>query len=324
MKTILGLFFLLVFSPTIIYAKTENVTSSNKLLNQDKIGQPAKRNFKPKAILNTSYDDFAFSSYKNTLFNKYSGYNKLISAGLDNLGFRDFSAGFVFYAMQTKINSSNKLSANLSQNYNSIDNNGTYVHVMKQVFFPFFIDVFANYGQNKFDINSIATDGFNVINGNANYHGHNITVGARAIATYPYKSFVMQGGLTYAYNNFYQSAYNIFYSNQPVNVPQLTSRFGMLLENAYLYYNMSEHFTPFVRGGLIQLVDRSFSRPIIDASLAAPLPQLLLNRTGYSYGAGLNVNFKKLRIIPEYLHSQRGDNYRDNYVGVRFEFFLFS
>nr|WP_243673801.1 hypothetical protein [Legionella pneumophila] len=104
-------------------------------------------------------------------------------------------------------------------------------------------------------------------------------------------------------------------------MPELVTKIGTTIEHARLYYQVNDHVSPFVSGGLIQLLSRSFSRPVIDPAVTAvsALPQILLDKSGYSVGAGVDFNFRALRLTPVYVYSARGSTYTDNYVGITVE-----
>jgi hypothetical protein len=48
-------------------------------------------------------------------------------------------------------------------------------------------------------------------------------------------------------------------------------------------------------------------------------PQILLAKTGFNVGAGLDYQYKTVRVTPMYVYSERGSTFKDNYVGVTIE-----
>ncbi|STX52436.1 Uncharacterised protein [Legionella busanensis] len=314
------IFLFMLLLSAFVYA--ENKHPVNQI--QYETIEPLKQQYiRPRAIINTAYDDFKFSSRKGALFNNYSGHNRYIAVGGDDLNFGDYLAGFNFFNIRTNNTTWSHLNVSLSQSSLAIENNGLYVHVMKQIFSPLFIDVFASYGQNKFKLdNTVYGNTIDPLPGYSQYSGTNSLAGIRTFFGYAYQHFYLQGDLTYFYSNFHQRTYNIIYPNQNTIVPALTSRIGTFLENARLYYQVNEYFSPFISGGLVQLASRNYSRRLIDQNLAliSSLPQLLIGRTGYRIGAGFNFNYKLLRITPTYFYSERSHNFKDNYAGITFEF----
>ena len=320
MKSKILLSFLLLFSST---GYTENMsTAKDKVLDKQEIEQLMQQYLKPKGVLNTFYDEFKFSSNQGTTFNNYSGHTNFVSAGADNLKFQNFYWGINFYNISTSTNTESRLTSILSQSHGSIENNGVFVHVMKQVFYPLIVDVFASFGKDRFkQINTINGDTANPVTGQTTYYGNDSTVGIRTFGGKSYKKLYLQGSLSYFYSNFRQPNFTLSYPGQNVFVPSLTTKVGTFVENARLYYKANQYFSPFISGGLVQIANRTFSRPLLDSNIGAagPLPQLLLARNGYNYGVGFDYQYKVLRISPVYVHTERGSSYSDNFFGVNFQ-----
>lgn len=312
---------LMLFAST-AYSKEQIVESMRAVKSKQDIEQLIQLYLKPKGVLNTSYDEFKFSSYNGAAFNHYSGHSNFTSAGADNLKFYNFYWGINAYNITTKTNTTSRLTNDLSQSHGSIEDNGVFFHVMKQVVFPVFVDVFASFGRDRFkQTNTVNGDTANPLMGHTHYYGHDSTVGARTFFGQSFKQLYLQGYLTYFYSTFYQPNFIFEYPIDAVFVPSLTSKVGTAIEHSRLYYQVNEHFSPFVSGSLIQITSRSFSRPLIDQNLAAvsALPQLLLAKNGYNYGIGVDYHYKSIRITPSFVHTVRGNTYSDNFVGVNFE-----
>ncbi|WP_419419244.1 hypothetical protein ACNVED_11965 [Legionella sp. D16C41] len=321
-----------IFLSTLLFSAlsyAENNTGATKFVVGPKpLEQLVPQYLQPQAVVNAAYEDFKFSSHKGFLFNKYSGHTDYLALGGDNFNFGNYFAGFNVYNIKTDDNIWSRLNINLSNSSLDIENNGLYFHVMRQVFspIPVFVDVFASYGQSKFKLaNTIYNNSFYPIQGSSQYGGQNSLVGGRTFFGYGYGNFYLQGDVTYFYSNFHQRPYTIIYPNQNsiqnLAVPALTSRIGTFLENARLYYAVNEYFSPFLSAGLIQLASRNFSRPLVDANavFSSPLPQLLIGRTGYRVGAGFNLTYKWLRIVPMYSYLNRSSHFKDNYTSITFE-----
>ncbi|KTD44924.1 hypothetical protein [Legionella quateirensis] len=321
MRTKIFLTVLMLFVST-AYSKVQAVESTTGVKSKQEIEQLIQLYLKPKGVFNTSYDEFKFSSYQGAAFNHYSGHSNFISAGADNLNFYNFYWGINAYNITTNTNTTSRLTNDLSQSHGSIEDNGVFLHVMKQVVFPVFVDVFASFGRDRFkQTNLVNGDTANAVTGRAHYYGHDSTVGARTFFGQSYKQLYLQGYLTYFYSTFYQPNFIFEYPIDNVSVPSLTSKVGTLIEHARLYYQVNEHFSPFVSGSLIQITSRSFSRPLVDQNLAtiSALPQLLLAKNGYNYGVGVDYHYKTIRVTPSYVHTVRGNTFSDNYVSVNFE-----
>ncbi|CCD07590.1 hypothetical protein [Legionella pneumophila] len=321
MKPCIFLSFLLFFAST-CFSKTESIETQGALKNTQEIEQLLRHYLKPKAVLNSSYDEFKFASYQGALFNLYSGHTNFNGIGAENLRLGNFYWGLNLYNITTNTDSNSRITNALNQNHGSIEDNGVYFHVLKQITSLVFLDVFANFGRDRFRlINTVTIDGNTPLTGYAKYYGNDNTVGVRTFLGQTYKLFYLQGDLTFLYSNFNQPDYILTFPDQPVGVPALTTKIGTLVEHARLYYQVNEHFSPFLNGGLIQLTSRSFSRPVLgpDFVTIAPLPQLLLAKNGYSYGIGFDYLYKLIRITPIYAHTVRGNSFSDDYVGVKLE-----
>lgn len=271
------------------------------------------------------YDVFDFSSSKNGFFSKYNGHTNTETLGGNNFAFKGFYAGFTATSIQTKIKSKSQLSATLSQNNDTSINNALLnLHVMRMVSKNLGVDLLGGYGNSTFKIDSTksfpTTTIANTV-GSGSLEGSNAYIGARLMYSRPFKDFMLRGDLAYVYNNFFQAGYLVAYNdgtNQ--SVASLTTRTGLLTENVRIYYRKKPNAQPFVVGGLIQLVNRTYSNPVINASTSASLPQLVLGRNGFLVGAGLNYAYKQLRLTPYYQYSERGSLFHDNLGALQLSF----
>lgn len=315
-------FSLLLLLTTTVEAQNQSLAIKDKMKSDQEMEQLVQQYLQPKAIVNSFYDDFKFSSSQGAFFNQYSGHTNFISVGGDNFKTSNFYWGLNFYNITTNTNALSRMISMLNQTRQSLQDNGVYLHVMKQVFFPVFIDVFASFGRDNFNLtNTVNGDTANPLTGFASYNGNDSTIGARTFFGQSYKAFYLQGDLTYFYSNFRQQNYTVIYPNQNVFVPSLKTRIGTTMEYARLYYQVNERVSPFISGGFIQIVSRDFSRPISVANIGAlsGTPEILLGRYGYGYGIGIDYHYKQLRITPSYAHSVRGSTYADNFVGINFQ-----
>jgi hypothetical protein len=279
----------------------------------------------PQIILSGMYDAFNFNSTKDSLFNKYNGHTSAESLGGDNFNFYGFYTGLSIGAIQTQLSGSSQLS--LTQNQNNSTNINTAllnVHARRMLSNKLSVDVFGGYGNSSlsnFSTLNNPTTTTPSTSGGGSLTGTNEYIGARATYLIPYKKFTLMADIGYAYNNFFQTGYNINYDNgTSVPVAALTTRIGLLTENARLYYNLKQNIQPFVTAGLIQVVNRFYSNPQINISTSSALPQLTLGNNGFLVGAGFNYVYKQLRLTPYYQYSQRGAAYSDNLGALRIAF----
>ncbi|BCA97114.1 hypothetical protein TUM19329_34750 [Legionella antarctica] len=315
-------FSLLLLLSNAVDAQNQSLSVENKMKSEQEVEQLIQQYLQPKAIVTTFYDDFKFSSNQGAFFNQYSGHTNFVSVGGDNFKTYNFYWGLNFYNITTNTSALTRMTSILNQARQSFVDNGVYLHVMKHVFSPVFIDIFASFGRDNFTLsNTINGDTANPLTGFANYNGNDSTVGARTFFGQSYRSFYLRGDLTYFYSNFRQQNYTVIYPNQNVFVPSLKTKIGTTMEYARLYYQLNERVSPFVSGGFIQIVSRDFSRSITAANFGAlsATPEVLLGRYGYGYGIGIDYHYKQLRIIPSYAHSVRGSTYHDNLVAINFQ-----
>lgn len=290
-----------------------------KLKDKDGLEKAIYSALKPEAVIAGGYDEFDFSSNQGSLFNKYSGHTNSVAAGVDYLNFHNIYWGFNFHNITTNTNTNTLLSIDPMHGHLSIKDNGVYLHAMKAIAGLLLVDVFANYGRDKFNLTSTANSIADPFTGYATYHGDTTMAGIRTFFGKNYGAFSLQGQLSYFFTNFYQSNYTVGYpAGISVPVPSLTTKIGTTVEQAQLYYQVNDYFSPFITGGLVQLVSRDYSRPVISPGFTAiaTLPQILIGRYGYNVGAGINYHYKNIRIVPMYIHSARGSTYSDDFVGV--------
>ncbi|KTD76435.1 autotransporter outer membrane beta-barrel domain-containing protein [Legionella waltersii] len=317
----LVVFCMTLMCSSIAFSKAQLNTMSEENSNKAVLQQMAQNYLKPRGILATSYDEFKFNSQQGTLFYNYSGNTNFTAVGGDLLPWRQFYWGVNGYNITTDMNSSQNLNNSLTLSHSDIEDTGIYAHVMKDIVFPFYIDVFASYARDRYKTtNTVLTNG-QASTGFTKYYGNDKSIGVRTFFGYPFKKFLLQGNLTYFHSEFYQPTYIIPSPAQNLIVPELVTKLGTTLENARLYYQVNDHFSPFITGGLIQLLSRSFNRPLIAMNTApvAVQPQILLAKTGFNVGAGLDYQYKTVRVTPMYVYSERGSTFKDNYVGVTVE-----
>lgn len=326
MKNIIFLSLLLLSSTT--YAAIGTTIAKAELKDGQELAL-IQQNLQPEFVLNTAYNDFRFSSNRGNQFNRYFGHTVFNAAGVDFIKFHQIYWGMKAYNVYTK----NTLTSNtfniLHHSHGTLNNNGLYLHLLKifyvpvrEVCLPIFVDLFASYDNDKYNqSNTIKSDDASSLTALSEFTGNSSIIGARTFFGAEYHAFYLQGSVAYFYNFIKQPHFVVPYPQQSVFVPALTTKIGTFIEQARLYYQYSECITPFVSVGLIQLASRTFSRPIVNPNLVATsaLPELLLSRHGYSYGAGVNVVYKKIHITPNYVHWTRGRTFKDDYIGVTLE-----
>ncbi len=320
MKMNVLLSVLLLFS-TAVYSKNQPI-SARKDSKTDQETQLIEKYLKPLTFINTSYDEFKFASNQGNLFNKYTGHTNFTALGGNHFKAYNTFWGFNGYHRRTINNASSRIVFDLNQSHGTTDTGGLYVHALKKVYFPFFIDVFASYGQDQYKLrNTVNGDTAQGATGFARYNGNNAIVGARTFFSQNFKSFLISGDVNYIYSRFRQPEFNIVYPGFNTITPALTTKTSILIEHARLYYQANKFFAPFISGGSIQVLNRSFSRPVLGTNFVqiAPLPEIVLGKSGYNYGAGIHFQYQNIRLIPIFTHSIRGSSYKDNFIGLTAE-----
>jgi len=284
-----------------------------------------KNAVKPEISGGGFYNSFKFNSTNGNLYNRYNGHSSFGSLGANNFEWRDFIAGLSISNIETAIDAETQLAPTVNQNNNTkIGNAALNVYVSRLLFNAVYTSVFAGYGHSEFGVNSTITDPTTTTAasyGSAYFSGNNNYIGARTMYMYPYRKFLLQGGLGYVYSSFFQPAYDIVYNNRPSsNVAALTTRIGILTENIRIDYRNIDHVVPYLDLGLLQVVNRSYSNTSINASTSSALPQLTLANNGFFVGAGLAYTQKHFRVTPYYQFVQRTSSFTSNLGGVRVDF----
>lgn len=326
MKNIIFLSSLLLFSTT--YAAT-GTTLARAGLKDGQERALIEQNFQPEFTLNSFYNDFKFSSSRGDQFNRYFGHTDFNAAGLDFIKFRQIYWGVKAYNVYTKNTLRSNMFNSVNHSYGTVNNTGLYLHLMKifyvpvrEVCLPIFFDVFGSYDNDKYYQSNTVIHEDSTLSAISDFTGNSSVLGARTFFGAGCHDFYLQGNVTYFYSFIRQPKYVVHYPELPISVPALSTKIGTFIEQARLYYKYNECISPFIGVGLIQLASRTFSRPIINPNFVATsaLPEILLPRHGYTYGAGVNIVYKKIHITPAYVHWTRGHTFRSDYIGVSVEF----
>ena len=258
------------------------------------------------------YTDFRFDSTSSDNFNRYKGHSNLYSTGADHISFgQSVMAGIYYFKIDTSLNAQFLLNpGSFTQSQQTINNNTIFGHVLK-IFTPeIYADVAGGYGYNKITTYTQVAPGTtteqdtHAINNNDNWF-----LSLNGIYRKTWKKYVLRANLGVLYSQIDSGPYDYLFTNsgtlQPIQ--SLTNKATLLLENAELGYFINPKLMPFIGAGLIQVVQFSNSRPIIDpaSDINGSLPQLNMNKNGFRLGAGVSYTYKNatVRIEEKYYNS---------------------
>lgn len=267
-----------------------------------------------------NYNNFSFKSDASGNYNQFSGHSYLYMVGGHNTRLRDnLLGGLLFYNSNVKLTSHVLLQpGQLVNTHQTIHNNNLMGHLLQQFTPHWYGDLMGSYGQSRMSYFSSIPAGNTegeLFQGSANGQGNNffISVTGGYVAT-SQSHFLVRSYLTLLYNQINQQSFAFnFPTTLSNNVPSLVNRSVLLLEHLEITYDKSEYMQPFVSGGLLEVLDFSNSRPIVDnIVLIGSLPEFNLNQNGFRVGGGINFNYKQWMLRLEQQYDQRGSVYHSN------------
>jgi len=275
-----------------------------------------------------SYTDFKFDSTVSGNFNRFQGHSNLYSIGAGNarLG-HDVSAGIAIFRVDTSFNSQVSLNSGIlpSTGKQTIHNNTLFGHVLKYYKPYVFLDLAAGYGQNK-----VVSESWIMANTPDQQYGYAHTRNTNWFASLtsayhrPWKKFVLRANarLLYSQANAGRYMFN-FQSVFPAKlIEPMTNKVWFLMENAELGYNLNPTLTPFINGGLIQIVHYANSRPLINLPINSTFPQLSMNKNGFKLGGGVAINYKQLTLRLEEQYYNAGGTYTSTQTIAGFKYLM--
>lgn len=260
-----------------------------------------------------SYMDFKFDSTEGANFSRFNGNSKLIAVGAGNIQLAPtWYSGVSLFRAETNVGSQIFLSPGapaISQQ--STRNNTLFGHILKQVRSDFYLDLAGAYGQNKVNIQSTIMPNTNREHiGYASTSNNNWFTSFTGIYSKAWNNFLLTANGRVLYSQINSGSYSfLFQSNFPTQTVQpLTNKVWFLIENVEVGYNFDKlkmPVTPFVNGGLLQVLNYTNSRPIVGAVINGTSPQLNMNKDGFRVGGGLSFRHKSftVRIEEQYYNA---------------------
>lgn len=311
LKKLVGILTLLIVAQSAQATELTHSKDQTKLPTESTDQLWLKQIKAPKISVYGTVDEFKFSSSTGILFHRYNGHTNTASLGIDNIKLSTLSTGLYVTHFDTQMLTFSKLGPFLNESSRSTHDNGVYAHATKNIVTHVQIDVFGGYGRNRFNLrNTSETERFGTLTGYSKYYGHDEVAGVRGLFSYYFNHFFLQGDVDYFYARINQPDYVVLYPNNQITIPKLTTNVGTYLENAKLSYFLNDYLSPFITGSLIQVGSRSFSRPVVSPSSAAsPQPELVIGKSGYTYGGGVLLKYKKIILTASYKHENRKQIY---------------
>lgn len=273
-----------------------------------------------------SYTDFDFNNSTPFAISKFEGHSYLSLVGGNNMRLDSkTNAGLFFYNVYTNLSFTQSALTSTSETINA---NNFFAHVLRQVHSSVAIDLVGGYGQNSLQFKTLSTENPSLgAVGSAKGHGNNWFVNAKGLYTHSWTNVMLLASLGILHTEVTQNPFYFFLNASPLSpnyVDTFTSKQSFVLEYAELTYKKSGKIQPFVNAGLLQVVQYANVTPAAAILSAATLPNSLvnLNVNGYSVGAGLSWEHKKLLLRLEEQYYQRGSIYHSNQSIVSIRYLL--
>ncbi len=266
-----------------------------------------------------SYNNFRFSSDNSGGYNKYNGQSYITMLGGHKTKIKEnWLAGLFFYNAYVQLNSDVLISPGAPANtYETIINNNLMAHILHQITPHWYVDVLGSYGQSKMTyLTSIGSSTEeNNSSGNATGYGNNWFTSLTGGYVGAKNNFLVRAYVSALFSQINQQTFSLNFPSTAIvnNIPSLTNNATFLLEHLEITYGKSQYIQPFMSAGLLEVLQFSNSRLIVDGlTLPGALPEFNLNQNGFRAGGGINFNYKKLIVRLEQQYNQRGSVYRSN------------
>lgn len=234
-------------------------------------------------------------------------------------------AGLGIYRTDTDLDSQTLLTPSPQFNaWQSVKNTTIYGHVTHPLFKLLMIDLAAGYGRNTINSKyaSIPSPTLPQIGWSKNY-SDNYFASLTVFAKKAWPSFLLDTNIGLLYSQVDSDDYIINYPTPFLStyVPSLTNKTTWLYENIQLTYK-NEHIQPYLKAGLLQVLDSSFNRSLLSAPVIGSLPQLSSLRSGYKVGGGINFVHKQLALNIGYQYYEAGSAFRSHQANARLSYLI--
>lgn len=264
-----------------------------------------------------SYQDFTFHAIKADNFNRYQGHTNLYGLGVhDSLLAHDVIAGLSIHQFDTQIDSQTRVNQpNTTYSRQSIHNNSLSGHVLKKIREHFFLDLSGGLGQNRLRYTNktdYQTNSEQLGTGHSQSNGWFTSL--NAIYSKSWRTFHLMGSVGFLYNDVTQNSYSLLFTptDTKSQIPKVRNQSSFALENAEIRYELNNTIQPFVNAGLLQVLQFSNSRPIINDIGLGSLPEFNVDNNGYHAGGGFVAQYKSWHLRLEQQYNQRGNRFHSN------------
>lgn len=274
-----------------------------------------------------NYFDFKFNSNTTNNFKRYEGHSNLYgAAGRTFFLKHQLLAGLGVYRINTELNSETLLNPapqfNTSQ---SIDNTTIYGHIARPFFNILMVDLTAGYGRNNIHSRYSSMPSASLSqNGWSKNHSNNYFTSLTAFAKKTWPSFLLNTNIGVLYSQVNSDQFIINYPSPFLSntISSLTNKTTWLYENVQLTYRKNEHLQPYIKAGLIQVLDTSFSRSLLNAPVIGALPQLYSIRSGYKVGGGIRINYRKLALNVGYQYYEASSSFKSHQTSAKLSYLM--
>lgn len=271
-----------------------------------------------------SYLDFDFDSTTEGLFNRFQGYSNLYSTGVDHYRINpETELGLYVFKVDTNVNSQLLLIQGAQANtHQTLHNSTLFGHIRRFIGVHYSLDLAGAWGQNKIDASTLISqpDALDQT-GFASYNNVNWFTSLYGAYYKTWHSTLFKAYAGVLYSQINSGSYRIDFQPVPItqNVQPLRNQITYITEALEISHPITDHLTPFINGGLIQVADYQNSRAVFVTPVSGILPQLNLNKNGYRVGGGVVLNYQRYTIRIEDKYYAAGGTFASNQALIGLE-----
>ena len=317
---------LVVFGIIFLTASNLAYTRTQAVLSHQPVDKKKGSGFYPGGMF--AYNDLNFDSTTGDNFNRFNGHSRLYGVTGDNIKLgRDFRAGLSLFKVDTFIDSFKVLAPSpLTSTRQTTHNHTLFGYVLKPINKFLLANVSAGYGQNRTDNSMIILpDTPSQEIGVSSSRSDNWFVGSQLAYIKTLKPITFSGNLQILYSQVKTDPSILSFSSTPVDqlIQGLTNKSLFLMETATVYYKLNQYVSPFIGGGLIQVLHYKNNRALVNPTLInGSIPQLSINQNAYKLAGGLSIQFRNglIRLEEQYYNSHNIFRTYQTLASIKFYF----
>lgn len=319
----LFVFCILCLSVIVSNASTTKTSSSSSALSKnDAVKNTRLVDFVfPELFFN--YYDFKYDSTSGANYNRYQGHSRQYGIAGNAVSIsKQAMFGAYIYQVDSKVNTQFSLAPGqpFTQTQN-IKSDTLLLRFLKRISY-FAFDASGAIGRNRVDTSLFMPSGPASFNGFGSGRNNQWYVSLAALFYRDFKQYYIRGDARVLYSEDKSGNYQIL-GPQGATIPvqPLSTKASWIMENVEAGYRLTPKVTPFVRGGLVQVVSYRNSRALITSPFLGTLPQLNNNKNAYRIGGGVSLRHSKLELRLEQQYYRAGSVYTSNQTFVKLTFY---